>query len=58
MASYITLRDLAAQRGITPDSLRQRIRRGTLKANKVGTTWVIDRKEAARVLGERADASI
>lgn len=50
--TFVTLKDLAAERRVTADSLRQRIRRGTLRATKVGTTWVVDQRERARVLAE------
>lgn len=53
MADYVTLKALAAERGCTPDTLRQRIRRGTLRATKVGTTWVVSARERQRVLAER-----
>lgn len=52
----ITLTELAKRRGVTPDSLRQRIHRNTLKATKVGNTWVVGEAEANRVLAEVGQA--
>jgi excisionase family DNA binding protein len=40
----MTLREAAALLGITPDSLRQAIKRGTLKATKRGRDWWVTRK--------------
>lgn len=53
MNGYVTLKALAAERGVTADSLRQRIARGTLKATKAGTVWLIPQSERRRVLAER-----
>ncbi len=49
-----TLRELAAVVGVRPDSLRQRIARGTLPAVKLGRDWFVTNDHAARViLGKR-----
>ena len=40
----MTLREAAAILGITPDSLRQAIARGSLKASKRGRDWWVTRK--------------
>lgn len=47
-----SLKELAAVMGITPDSLRQRIARGTLPATKLGRDWFVSDVEAARVIGQ------
>lgn len=51
-----TLKEVAKELGITPDSLRQRIARGSLKAIKMGTTWVIDTKTYNRLMKEKSMA--
>lgn len=38
----ITLAEYAARHGRSPATLRQRIARGTLKAEKIGRDWLID----------------
>lgn len=50
---YVTLAALAADLGVNPATLRQRIARGTLAAEKVGTLWLVPLGEAdrARALG-------
>jgi len=45
-----TLRQLALELHVTPDSLRQRVARGTLAAEKVGTVWVVSDHEAKRAI--------
>lgn len=40
----MTLKQAAAILGITPDSLRQAIARGTLKATKRGRDWWVTQK--------------
>lgn len=47
---YKTLKEVAQELGITPDSLRQRIARGSLKAIKIGTTWSIDAKTYSKLM--------
>lgn len=37
----MTLNEAAALLGITPDTLRQAIHRGTLRANKHGRDWFV-----------------
>lgn len=48
-----TLRQLALELHVTPDSLRQRVARGTLAAEKVGTVWVVSDHEAQRAIRAR-----
>ncbi len=48
-----TLKEVAAKLGITPDSLRQRIGRGTLRATKIGNTWTIDTKTCKKLLKQK-----
>lgn len=49
----MTLKEAAVVLGITPDSLRQAIARGTLRGRKVGTTWTVTPREVERY---RADS--
>jgi excisionase family DNA binding protein len=51
--TYWTLVELAAEVGCTPDSLRQRIHRGTLSAVKTGRDWLVRESEAQRVIRAR-----
>ena len=44
----MTLNEAAASLGITPDTLRQQIGRGRLKATKVGTVWTVTPREVER----------
>lgn len=50
-----TLKQLAKLLGITPDSLRQRIARGSLKAVKVGRDWIVSDHVAKKVLKGKND---
>jgi excisionase family DNA binding protein len=43
-----TLREAAAELGITPDTLRAQIQRGRLRAVKVGRDWLVDPAELER----------
>lgn len=45
-----TLRELAAAIGVTPDSLRQRVARKTLKAHKFGRDWLVTHDEFTRIV--------
>lgn len=47
---FVTLAQLASEQKMDPATLRQRIRRGTLPATKVGPLWIIDRTTADRVV--------
>lgn len=49
----MTLREAAAILGITPDTLRQAIAAGRLKATKRGRDWFVDRREVERYGRER-----
>lgn len=53
----MTLREAAQQLGITPDTLRQRIAAGSLRARKVGPVWTVTPAELERYrresLGQR-----
>lgn len=44
----MTLKEAAALLGVTPDTLRQRIHAGTLKARKIGRDWSVTPKEVER----------
>jgi excisionase family DNA binding protein len=44
----LTLRDAAAQLGITADTLRAQIRRGRLRGTKLGRDWLLEPAEVAR----------
>jgi excisionase family DNA binding protein len=46
--ALLTLREAAAQLGITADTLRAQIRRGRLRATKLGRDWVVEAAEVAR----------
>lgn len=47
-----TLKQVAELTGIKPDNLRQRIARKTLKATKIGNTWVISNVELKKLLNK------
>lgn len=44
----MTLKEAAEQLGVTPDTLRQAIARGALKAKKLGRDWIVTPKEVER----------
>jgi len=44
----MTLKEAAAQLGVTPDNLRGAIARGALKARKVGRDWQVSAREVER----------
>lgn len=44
----MTLTEAAAILGVTPDTLRQQIARGKLKARKVGRDWSVSPAEVKR----------
>jgi excisionase family DNA binding protein len=44
----VTLIEAAALIGTTPDNLRGAIKRGSLKATKVGRDWHVESKEVQR----------
>jgi excisionase family DNA binding protein len=46
--ALLTLREAAARLGITADTLRAQIRRGRLRATKLGRDWVVETAEVAR----------
>ena len=50
LAGYVTLEQLAQLVHCTPDSLRQRIARGTLRAEKAGTVWLVAPAERKRIV--------
>lgn len=53
----MTLKEAAAQLGVTPDNLRGAIARGTLKAAKHGRDWWVTDAEVERYRREnRRDA--
>ncbi len=45
----VSVIDAAAVLGITPDSVRARLRRGSLAGEKQGTTWIVHLDDARRV---------
>lgn len=53
----MTLKEAAAVLGVTPDTLRQQIHAGKLKARKVGRDWWVEPREVERYRKEhRRDA--
>jgi len=46
--ALLTLREAAAKLGITADTLRAQIRKGRLRATKLGRDWVVEADEVAR----------
>ena len=44
----MTLKEAAQRLGVTPDTLRQQIHAGALKACKVGRDWNVTRAEVER----------
>jgi excisionase family DNA binding protein len=48
----MTLKEAAASLGVTPDNLRGAIKRGTLKAQKMGRDWFVTPKEVERYRAE------
>lgn len=44
----LTLAEAAARLRVTPDTLRQQIHNGSLKARKVGPIWTISERELER----------
>lgn len=44
----MTLTEAAAQLGVTPDTLRQQIAAGKLKARKAGRDWTVTPREVER----------
>ena len=44
----LTLTEAAARLNIQPDTLRNQIHNGKLKAKKIGRDWVVSEKEVAR----------
>ena len=49
----LTLKEAAEQLRVTPDTLRQQIRAGRLRARKVGRDWMVTPREVARYDRER-----
>ena len=48
----LTLAEAAERLGVTPDTLRQQIANGSLKARKVGPVWTVTPKEVERYARE------
>lgn len=44
----MTLVDAAKALGVTPDTLRQQIANGSLKARKIGPIWTVSEREVER----------
>lgn len=53
----MTLKEAAAELGLTPDTLRQQIHVGKLKARKVGRDWHVTPKEVERYRREHRRAA-
>ncbi len=53
----MTLIEAAASLGVTPDTLRQQIGRGRLKATKIGRDWSVAPREVERYRTARAKAT-
>jgi len=51
--SLIPLADAAARLGLRPSSARALIRRGLLRATKIGPIWVVEPSEVDRYARER-----
>lgn len=41
----ISLAEYAKMHGVAPDTVRQKVLRGNLKATKIGRNWVVDKEE-------------
>lgn len=52
----MTLREAAAELGVTPDNLRGAIARGSLKAAKIGRDWYVVAREVERYRTENRRA--
>lgn len=48
----LTLVEAAEELGLKPDSLRWQIKRGKLRAKKVGPIWLVPRREVDRYARE------
>lgn len=48
----MTLKEAAAVLGLTPDTLRQQIKNGALRARKFGRDWMVDPAEVDRYAKE------
>jgi len=44
----LTIPQAAARLGVTPDTLRQQVKRGLLNATRVGGTYLVTAREVAR----------
>lgn len=51
---FYTVKDICEALDVLPDSLRQHIRAGKLKALKINGSYIIDREEAERFIAERS----
>jgi len=51
----VTLKEAAELAGVTPDTLRQAVHRGTLRATKRGRDWTVTRRELARYMALKED---
>lgn len=47
--SYVSTLEVASKLNVTADYIRQLVRRGKIKAEKVGVIWLIDKQELAKV---------
>jgi excisionase family DNA binding protein len=48
MSDLLTLADASAELGVAHDTLRWQVHNGKLKAQKLGTSWVVTRREVER----------
>ncbi len=55
MESVMSLKQAAAELGVTPDTLRQQIQADRLTATKLGRDWLVTRAEMERYRAERLD---
>lgn len=53
LKDFYTVKELAALLNLIPDTIRQRIKKGTLKAVKLNGAYLIEKAEAERVLAEK-----
>jgi excisionase family DNA binding protein len=53
VGKFITAKQAAEKLGFTPDYIRKMCVDGKIKAEKYGTTWVLDLKELRKVKRQR-----
>ena len=55
MSDTITIPQLAKQLNISTQALHQRLRRGTLKADKIDGVWQVSQEESQRLIEDSQD---